>query len=219
MELLVFGHAGTPFLVFPTSMGRFFDYEDRGMISLLADKYEHGQLQAFCVDSVDSESWYNKSVHPRDRVLRHMQYESYLLNEVLPLIRGRNQAPLGVTGCSFGGYHSANFAFRHPELVSHMVSISGAFNIKQFLDGYYDENCYFNCPADFLPGVNDPAILDKIRRMRIILASGEHDICVAENRRLSAILSERQIPHWLDIWGDGAQHEWPVWEGQTRKFL
>ena len=32
MELLVFGHAGTPYLVFPTSMGRFFDYENRGMI-------------------------------------------------------------------------------------------------------------------------------------------------------------------------------------------
>src|ERR1700689_950968 len=32
MELLVFGHAGVPMIVFPTSMGRFFDYEDRNMI-------------------------------------------------------------------------------------------------------------------------------------------------------------------------------------------
>ncbi len=30
MELLVFGHSGVPLLVFPTSMGRFFDYESRG---------------------------------------------------------------------------------------------------------------------------------------------------------------------------------------------
>ena len=30
MELLVFGHGGTPLVVFPTSMGRFFDYEERG---------------------------------------------------------------------------------------------------------------------------------------------------------------------------------------------
>ena len=56
MEILVFGHGGTPVLVFPTSMGRFYDYENRGMIAAVGDKYENGQLQAFCVDSVDAES-------------------------------------------------------------------------------------------------------------------------------------------------------------------
>ncbi len=60
MELLVFGTGGTPVLVFPTSMGRFYDYEDRRMIAAVGHKYQTGQLQAFCVDSVDSESWYNK---------------------------------------------------------------------------------------------------------------------------------------------------------------
>jgi esterase/lipase superfamily enzyme len=65
MELLVFGNAGVPLLVFPTSMGRFFDYESRGMIDAIAHKYENGAFQAFCVDSVDSESWYNKGVSPR----------------------------------------------------------------------------------------------------------------------------------------------------------
>jgi esterase/lipase superfamily enzyme len=59
MELLIQGHAGMPMVVFPTSMGRFFEYEDRGMIGAVGDRYEHGQVQAFCVDSVDGESWYN----------------------------------------------------------------------------------------------------------------------------------------------------------------
>jgi esterase/lipase superfamily enzyme len=36
MEMLVFGHAGPPILVFPTSMGSFHEYEDRGMIGALA---------------------------------------------------------------------------------------------------------------------------------------------------------------------------------------
>ena len=48
METLVFGHAGTPLLVFPTSMGKFFEYEDRGMIGVLAQKIERGELQVFC---------------------------------------------------------------------------------------------------------------------------------------------------------------------------
>src|SRR5215510_4512054 len=72
MELLVFGHGGPPMIVFPTSMGAFFEYEDRGMIGALAGKLEHGALQLYCVSSVDSESWYNRHVHPRQRVRRHL---------------------------------------------------------------------------------------------------------------------------------------------------
>ena len=48
MELLVFGHAGTPLLVFPTSQGRFFEYEDRNMIGVLTPKIDAGELQVFC---------------------------------------------------------------------------------------------------------------------------------------------------------------------------
>ena len=50
MELLIFGHAGTPLLVFPTSQGRFFEYEDRGMIGALAPKIDAGEVQVFCPD-------------------------------------------------------------------------------------------------------------------------------------------------------------------------
>ncbi len=57
MEILVFGHAGLPVMVFPTSCGRFYDFEDRGMVAALAAKIDSGQVQLFCVDSVDAESW------------------------------------------------------------------------------------------------------------------------------------------------------------------
>lgn len=219
MELLVFGHAGSPFIVFPTSMGRFFDYENRGMIDAVRDKYDGGELQAFCVDSVDSESWYNKAAHPRDRALRQIQYENYILKEVVPFIRARNGGSLGTTGCSFGGYHAANLAFRHPDLVTYCASFGGAFDVKQFLNGYYDENCYFNCPVDFLANINDSWHLDRYRQMRIVLATGETDICLGENHKLSRVLNAKGVPHYLDVWGDGTGHDWPWWHAMARKFL
>jgi len=220
MELLVFGHAGDPVLVFPSSMGRFYDYEDRGLIAAIAHRYESGLLQAFCLDSVDSESWYNKSAHPRDRVARHVQYEQYVVDEVMPFVRRRNgSSRVIVTGCSFGGYHSANFAFRRPDLCQAVVSLGGAFDIHQFLDGYYDNNCYFHCPPDFLPGLGDGPLLDEIRKMKIVLATGENDICLEENLRLARILEQKQIPRWLDVWGDGTGHDWHWWERMTIKFL
>ena len=220
VELLVFGHAGSPLLVFPTSMGRFFEYEDRGVIGVLSPKIERGELQVFCPDSVDTESWYNKSVHPRVRVLRHLQYERYILHELLPFLRWKNQSPqLAVTGCSFGGYHAVNFSLKHPDVVTHCVSMSGAYDIHQFLDGYYDDDCYFNCPPDFLPNQNDDWFLSRYRQMKIVLGSADWDMCLDQNVKLSAMLNAKAVPNWLDVWGDNSRHDWPLWLKMAGKYF
>jgi len=220
LEMLVFGHAGAPILVFPTSRGRFFEYEDRGMIGVLSPKIERGELQVFCLDSVDGESWYNHGVHPRIRVLRHLQYERYILHEVTPFLRWKNQSPsLAVTGCSFGGYHALNFALKHPDMVTHCVSMGGAFDIHQFLDGYYDDDCYFNCPPDFLPNMTDDWYLTRYRQMKWVLATGEWDMCMDQNVKMAQIMERKGIPHWLDIWGDHSQHDWPWWQKMAAKYF
>jgi esterase/lipase superfamily enzyme len=213
MELLVFGHAGTPVLVFPTSMGRFFEYEDSGMIGAVAHKIESGERQFFCVDSIDSESWHNRSAHPRDRVIRHMQYEDYVLEEVMPFLRNRNWSPrIVATGCSFGGYHAVNFALKHPGLITDCVSMAGAFNIRQFLHGYYDDNCYFNNPPDYLPTLCGPFA-------NFTLVTGEHDMCLGENFHMAHLMGNRNIPHQLDVWKSGTGHDWPWWQQMARKFF
>ena len=45
MDLLVFGHAGARVLVFPSSMGKFYEWEDQGMIGALSEHLERGWLQ------------------------------------------------------------------------------------------------------------------------------------------------------------------------------
>ena len=214
MEMLVYGHAGTPVLVFPTSMSRFFEYEDRGMIGAVAHKIEQGQLQFFCVDSVDSESWYNKSAHPRDRVLRHMAYEGYVTEEAIPFLRQRNWSTRRVaTGCSFGGYHAVNFTLKFPSLLTDCISMSGAFDMKQFLNGYYDENCYFNNPPDYLSNSHGGPYSN------FVLATGEHDICLGENFRMANIMGVKSVPHTLDVWNSGMYHDWPWWQQMAQKFF
>jgi esterase/lipase superfamily enzyme len=220
MEALVFGHTGQPLLVFPSSQGRFFEYEDAGMIRVLAQRIEEGQLQVFCVDSVDSESLYNKGVHPGARIWRHVQYEKYLINEFLPFLKWKNWVPqIFVTGCSFGGYHAVNFSMRHPELVSTCVSMSGAFDIKSFLDGYYDDNVYFNNPMDYLSNLSDESYLNRYRQMKIVLGSADWDMCLDANVKMAGIMQERGIPHWLDIWNDNSKHDWPLWQRMAAKYF
>lgn len=220
MELLIHGHAGLPVLVFPTSCGRFFEFEEFGMVDAVAGKVEAGHLQFFCVDSVDAESWYNRGVGADWRIARHVQYESYVTEEALPLLRAKNWSPrVFAAGCSFGGYHAANLALRRPDLFAGFLSMSGAFDLLGFLDGFHDANCYFHLPLQYLPNLGDSWYLDRYRNHTYVLATGVHDQCWNDNERLAAIMREKGIPHRLDVWGNNAGHDWPWWRQMLAAYL
>ena len=219
MELLVYGHGGVPAIVFPTSCGRFFEFEDQGMVGALREKLEQGRVQLYCVDSVDSESWYNRQVEPRWRIARQMQYERYVMDEVLPLLRsGNGSGYLATMGCSFGGYHAANMALRHPEVFTSFLSMSGAFDVSSFLRGYYDQDCYFNLPMHYLGGMTDGREIERYRHKTYVLATGEHDQCWNQNERLAAVMREKGVPVRLDVWGDGTGHDWPWWRKMVETY-
>lgn len=221
MEMLVFGQAGTPVLVFPTAKGRYFEYEDRGMVGALGDLLHDDAIQLFCIDGIDASSWFNADIPPQERLRRHALYERYVLEEVLPCIRERNPLlKLTVTGCGFGAYHAVNFALRHPDVVDVCIGLSGTYNIRPLLDGYFDEDCYFNNPVEYLPNLTDPWFLNHFRtKVRFILAAGESDIHLESTLQLSRLLDAKHVRHWLDVWGDHARHDWRWWKMMIRKFL
>lgn len=222
MEMLVFGHGGLPAIVFPTSQARFFEFEDNGMVGAVADKIDAGRLQLFCVDSVDAESWYNRGVGPDWRIARQVQYDNYIVREVVPFVRWRNWSPhLVALGCSFGGFHAVNTSLKHPDVFTGFLSMSGAFDMKAlgFLPGYYDANTFYNLPLDYLPGLNDPWFLDRMRGRKYVLATGDHDQCWNDNERMAAAMRAKGIPVQLDVWGNGTRHDWPWWREMVKVYL
>jgi len=220
MEHLVIGHAGAPVLVFPTSRGRFFQWEDFNMIRTLQRHLENGWIQLFCVDSVDRESWYNFDCEPAEQVARHNDYDRYLVEEFLPFLRTVNNVPyLTVTGTSFGAFHAALFAFRHPQLVQRLIAMSGDYCVRKYLDDHYDIEVYYNNPVDFLPRTTDPKILESLRKMDIVLAAGDWDFCLGPTVRLARILDGLEVPYFLDVWGDHTVHDWPTWKRMIVKFI
>ena len=80
----------------------------------------------------------------------------YIANEIVPFARarGRHAGRMATLGASFGAYHAANFGFRHPDLVDKIVAFSGKYDIHNFLDGYWDELCYFHCPTANVPNMD-----------------------------------------------------------------
>jgi esterase/lipase superfamily enzyme len=225
MELLVFGHAGARVLVFPTRVGRFYDYENMGMVGALASHLEQGWLQLYCLDSIDHETFYCDWCRPRDRILRHLAFERYVLDEVLPLSRSLNPNPYLIShGCSFGAYHAVNIAFRHPGRFHRVVAFSGRYDLttapdgfRSLLDDYYDQDVYFNMPNHYMANMTN-GVLDQIRRLDIKIVVGEHDPFRPDNERLSGILWDKGVWHLFKIWS-GRAHGYRRWREMVGWFL
>lgn len=215
IEMLTYGHAGHPVIIFPSTMGRYYESKDFKLIESVRWFVENGLVRLYCPDSIDRLSWYNREVHPSVKVLNHIQYDKLIRWEIVETIRQHTGSPrVAVAGASFGGYHAANFAFRHPDVVSHLISMSGAFDIRSFMQGYFDDNVYFNNPVDYLPGLNHPDLW----RMKIILGTSEWDICRPANEQLSGILQSKGVQHWLDMRG-WQQHDWQLWREMFPHYL
>ena len=203
----------------PPAWAAAYEYEDREMVANLADQLENGSLQLYCVDSVDAESFYNNWAHPGGKIRRHVQYEEYILNEVLPFSRAKNANPFLMThGCSFGAYHAVNIAFRHPHLFGRVLALSGKYDMRGFFNGYYDENIYYNTPSQYVPNLNDHNQLEAMRHMDIIIVAGEHDPNIENNRALSRALWSKSVPHAFREW-NGWSHDWPYWQQMVRKYI
>ena len=220
MESLVYGHAGQPILVFPTSMGRFFEYEDAGMIRALAGNWKRARSRSSAWTASTARVGTTKA-RIRERGSGGMCSMSAMCStSFLAYLKWKNWAPqIAVTGCSFGGYHALNFSMRHPDLVSACVTMSGSFDIRSFLDGYYDDNVYFNNPPDYLSNMSDEWFLSRYRQMKIVLGSSDWDMCLDANVKMAAILDGKGIPHWLDIYGDNSKHDWPLWQRMAGKYF
>lgn len=226
MELLVFGHAGAKVLMFPTREGRFFEYEQLGVVASLAEKVRAGQLQLFCIEGLAGETFYSHWRHPADRIRRHALFEDYVLEEVLPLMNARNPHDCTIVqGCSLGAFQAASLAFRHPHLFRKLVAFSGRYDLTlkvehfdDLLGGYYDNDVYFRTPTHFLANLPAGPQLDHLRRMEIVLTIGAEDPFLDNNRHLSHLLQEHGVQHQMHIW-HGRAHRASAWRRMAPLYI
>ena len=213
--MLVFGDRGYPLILFPTTRGRYYQNKDEGLIESARWFIEQGLVKIYCPDSIDHLSWYNKGIHPADRARNHIWYDTMLNEELVPwAMHETGVNKVAVAGCSFGGYHAANFAFKHPDKVGNLFSMGGAFDIKQFTDGLYNNEIFYNNPVDFMPGDNNPDLW----KMDMIPGTSDWDMCKDYNITMSNILNAKGINHWLDI-RPQAKHDWPIWRQMFPHYL
>src|SRR2546422_4147304 len=86
MEIAVYGHYGPSFLLFPSAAADYLEYERFQLIESIAPFLDAGRIKAFSINSINSESWLNDEMEPRQKAIRHQQYNRYIAEEVVSYI-------------------------------------------------------------------------------------------------------------------------------------
>ncbi len=207
LKLEVTGHYGYPIIMFPTSQGQYTQNNDFKLNDSISYFIEQGKIKLYNIQTIDAQSFYDDHIPPYQRIRNYEMWVQFMRQEFIPYIQNLHQTHrVAVAGASFGGYHASNFAFRFPDLVSHLFCLSGAFSIRNFMDGFDDELIYFNCPREFVS--NDEAW--KYKHMHIVLSTSDQDICLQQTREMFNILNAKGINCWYDEqkW---INHDWPLW--------
>ncbi len=224
MDIVTYGHYGFPLLMFPTAAADFLEYERFLVISTLREFIDAGKVKVFSINSINREGWLNPHEHPRYKALWQVQYNKYVIDEVVPYIWNSCQGRHGIitTGASLGAFHAANQLFRRPDLFDGVIAMSGSYDIRPYIrSDYYDDNIYFNNPVDYLPNMGGDSYLPMLQQkghIHIVTGQGAYENPDA-SRRLSGLLAGKNIPHNLDIWGHDMPHDWPTWRSMLWHYL
>ncbi len=223
MEICAYGHYGTALLMFPSAAADFLEYERFHLINSIAPFIEQGKVKVYSINSINSESWLNDRMSGRDKAIRHQQYNNYIVEEVVPFIFRDcdGQVPIITAGVSLGALHAANSLFRRPDVFDGTIAMSGIYDLKEYSKGYFDEDCYFNSPTDYLPNLHDPYWLNLLRskhHIHILSGSGNYEDPSA-TVTIGGILAAKNIPVDIELWGREWTHDWPTWRAMLPHII
>ncbi len=223
MPMAVYGWHGFALLMIPTAAADYLEYERFQLMDSIAPFVDAGKVKVFSINSINTESWMNYGMNPRDKIIRHLAFNDYVYNEVVPFIRNNTswETPIITCGASFGALHSANLFLKRPDLVNGCLALSGVYDLTEYTRGYFDEDVYFNSPIHYVPNLNDHNILEQIRRshhLHLVTGSGEYEDPDAA-RRFAGVLYSKGINYELDVWGEDMRHDWPTWRNMLPYYL
>lgn len=227
MEFKIYGIDGVLCLVIPCQDGRFYEWEDRGMFTLMEPLIDAGRIQFVTVDSVDPETWSSHGP-TRQRMERLEQWNYYVLDELIPSALAKAGKPLDepvmVMGASMGATHAANLFFRFPGRFNRMLALSGIYDMSPYIyDGAYDDLFYNNSPLAYLPNM-DPSheYVDRYNHAHAIFAVGQgswENETKRDLSRLADVMYRKGIHIPSYFWGPETPHDWPSWEKQVSLYV
>jgi len=173
------------------------------------------------------DGWYTDSV-----TVSGDRYESYLINELFPLIDRwfgpDTSRTRGIAGLSMGGYGAIKFGLKYPEKFSIVGSFSGALDaplrteksafLRPSITSVFGPDDSRTRIDNDVFGLARNAATDKTKTLPFIyLDCGTEDPFLPVNRDFDALLVDKKIPHeFRELPGN---HGWEYWDRQIQEFL
>ena len=222
VQLIRWGHFGTPVLLFPTAGGDAEEIERFHLIRVLRPLIDAGRVKIYSTDSVAGKAWISGE-HSGEYCSRvQTQFDAFVYREVTPAIRADCQSEdieIVTAGASIGAFNAVATICRHPDVFKLAVAMSGTFDLSKYLEGRFNQDFYFSSPLHFLPKLSG-AMLDVLRSRFVLLCSGEGNYeDIGESWRIAGVLGAKGVPNRVDSWGANYHHDWVTWREMLPKYL
>ena len=222
VQLVRWGHYGTPVLLFPTAGGDAEEVERFHLIRVLEPLISEGRIKVYSTDSVAGRAWISGD-HGAEYCSRlQNRFDAFVYEEITPAIRtdcASEDIEIIATGASIGAFNAVATVCRHPDAYRMAIGMSGTYDLSKYLEGRMYSDFYFSSPVHYLPDLEGPQ-LERLRTRFILLPSGEGNWeDIGESWRLARILGARKVPNRVDPWGPQWHHEWETWREMLPKYL
>jgi len=223
MNLVRWGHWGTPVLLFATAGGDAEEIERFKVVEALRPLIDGGRIKVYSCDSLAGQVLVSGRHSPEYCAAFQDRFDACVYHEVIPAIRAdcaSQDMPVLTAGASIGAYNALATLCRHPDAVSMAIGLSGTYDMSRFLGGQLPQAFYFASPLHYLPNLDDGAHLDTLRSRFAMMAFGQgrwED--PGESWRLAHVLGSKGIPNRVDPWGPEFDHDWPTWRVMLPRYL
>lgn len=222
VQLVRWGHMGTPVLLFPTAGGDAEEIERFHLIRVLQPLLDAGRIKIYSTDSVAGRAWFSGE-HSAEYCSRLQNcFDTLIYKEITPAIRQDCQTAdieIITAGASIGAFNAVATVCRHPDAFKLAIAMSGTFDLSKYLEGSFNQDFYFSSPLHYLPRLEGEQ-LELLRKRLILFPTGEGDYeDIGESWRIARVLGAKGIPNRVDPWGTNYHHDWVTWREMLPKYL
>ena len=222
VQLVRWGHHGTPVLLFPTAGGDAEEVERFHLIGVLGPLIDEGRIKVYSTDSIAGRAWISGD-HSAEFCSRvQNRFDAFIYEEITPAIRAdcrTDDIEIVAAGASIGAFNAVATVCRHPDAYRLAIAMSGTYDLSKYLEGRMNQDFYFSSPLHYLPQLEGP-LLELLRTRLILLPTGEGNYeDIGESWRLANLLGAKGIPNRVDPWGADFHHDWVTWRAMLPKYL
>ena len=222
VQLVRWGHYGTPVLLFPTAGGDAEEVERFHLVRMLEPLIDAGRIKVYSTDSIAGRTWVSGE-HSAEFCSRVQNvFDDFIYSEVAPAIRNdceSDDIEIIATGASIGAFNAVATVCRHPDVFRMAIAMSGTYDLSRYLEGRMNQDFYFSSPLHYLPDLDGPP-LDMLRTRFILMPSGEGNYeDIGESWRMARVLGAKGVPNRVDPWGAEWHHDWDTWRAMLPKYL